>query len=114
MTIRRNADLYAVNRDYNDFQFALGELPRSTFLFARRVQDLITDTIDELETLAVIKEVRIDRCDRIREVEALTFDMIRQANPNSEIELVVQIGRDLDGKSPAAILNYLMNLTVPA
>ena len=114
MTIRRNADLYAVNRDYNDFQFALSELPRSTFLFARRVQDLITDTIDDLELNAAIKEVRIDRCDRIREVEALTFDMIRQTNPDSEIEQVVQIGRDLDGTSPLAIRNYLDNLSVPA
>lgn len=114
MTIRRNVDLNAINRDYDAFQFALSELPRPAFPFARRVQEVVTTSIDELEIVASVQEVRIDRCDRIRELEALTFDMIRYTNYDSEIEQVIKIGHDLDGKSPARIAEYLANLTVSA
>lgn len=114
MTIRRNVDLNAINRDYDAFQFALSELSRSAFPFARRVQEVVTNSIDELELIASVQAVRIDRCDRIREVEALTFDMIRLTNPDSEIEQVIKIGHDLDGKSPARVAEYLANLSVTA
>lgn len=116
MTIRRDVNLKQINSDYSDFQLALELLPRSLFQFARSVQQVITDTIDNLELTASIAEVPVDRCDRIREVEALTFDMIRQTNasPANEIWQVVKIGCDLSNRTPQAQREYIANLTVPA
>lgn len=114
MTIRRNVDINAINRDYSDFREALESLPGSLFLFSRRVLTIVDETIDGLELQASIREVPIDRCDRIREVEALTFDMIRRTNPDGEIDQVIQIGRDLDVRTPTARREYLANLRVPA
>lgn len=96
MTIRRNVNIADINKDYSAFMVALDELPSGMFLFSRSVQKMVSDTLDDLELYATIAEVPLDRCDRIREVEALMFDMIRQTNTGSDIEQVIQIGNLLD------------------
>ena len=111
MTIRRSVDLNQINQDYSAFREALFSLPARMFPFARRVRCAVDDSIDALERAGEENNVGVDRCDMIREVEVLTFDMLRRTNESIEIEQVIAIGRQLYLMTPADAARLTKNLT---
>ena len=110
MTIRRNVNIAEMNADYSAFTDALSRLPRGAFTFARNLLNSVTSSIDALEEHSASYGVKTDRCDMIREVEVLTFDMLRRTNESVEVEQVIQIGRVLDTVSAQAGERLIENL----
>lgn len=87
-------------QDYSHFRSGCEVAPSGTFMFSRTVFALITRAIDKLEREALVNHIQVSKTDAMYEVEAHMFDMIRNANPNSEIEACIGLGKAMEEGTP--------------
>lgn len=96
MTIRRNLDAHTANVGYGHAERALEILPEHVLPKARAAMRIIADTADHLLRSCGEEGIAACNCDGIREIEALTFAMLRaKENPQDEIHAAMDIGRHL-------------------
>ncbi|MDI3258454.1 MAG: hypothetical protein QJR02_02025 [Sinobacteraceae bacterium] len=81
MTIRSSIDARALNRSLTDFE-GVDDAPDGSYEQAKSLRRLIGDSVDQL--MKNIREMGlcVDTCDGIREVEAVIYGYIKDANPD--------------------------------
>lgn len=102
MTIRRNANIAAANSDYGSFLTGVEAAPAGVLVQAQTIADLIGDMANDLIRRAREEDLNVCNGDAIREIEAMTFSMLWDKNPNSEIETAVGLGRTLESYPESA------------
>lgn len=84
-----------LNKDFASFRYACEEAPEGTYLQAKDIRRLIGDLADALIRKGRDLGLEVDTCDGIHNVEATMFDMLRQKNPDSQIEQAIGFGRTI-------------------
>lgn len=102
MTIRRNANIAAANSDYSAFLTGVEAAPAGVLVQAQTIADLIGDMVVGLIRRAREEGLNVCNGDAIREIEAMTFTMLWDKNPNSEINTAVGLGRTLENYPESA------------
>jgi hypothetical protein len=96
MTIRRTVEPHAANIDYTHAERALEILPEHVLPKARAAMRIIADTANHLLRSCSEEGIAACNCDGIREIEALTFAMLRAKEiPQDEIHAAMDCGRRL-------------------
>ena len=96
MTIRSNVNIRAINDDYGRFLAGVEAAPAGVLVQAQTISDLIGDMADGIIRRAREEDLNVCNGDGIREIEALVFAMLRDKNPDSEIETAIGLGRTLE------------------
>lgn len=95
MTIRSNVNIRAANDDYGHFLTGVEAAPAGVLVQGQTIADLIGDMANGIIRRAREEDLKVCNCDGIREIEALVFAMLRDKNPDSEIETAIGLGRTL-------------------
>lgn len=104
MTIRSSVNIRAINESYMAFEEACDRAPEGTFEWSKDLRQDIGETCDAFLALMRSKGVETCNCDGIREIEVMLFAMLRDKNPDSEIQSAIGLGETLrdpafDGES---------------
>ncbi len=93
MTIRRNADIAAMSSAYSDFEAGVDAAPEGTFSMSRNLKFEIGDAIDDLIRTVRRLGLNANNSDGAREVEALVYGWVRDANlDNPEFAMTENFG----------------------
>jgi hypothetical protein len=96
MTIRSSINASAINRDFQHFETACESAPLGTFDQAKDIGQMIGEQCDAFLAAAKAMGLDVCNCDGIREIECMMFAMLREKNPDSQIEQGIGLGQTLN------------------
>jgi hypothetical protein len=97
MTIRRSVNIAEINKDFTYFLDGCENAPDGMFTQALDIRDRVLGyTADEFLRVATAADLMTCNSDGIREIEAMMFAMLREKNPNSQIEQTIGLGKALE------------------
>lgn len=97
MTIRRNVNLAVMSSDYAAFEAGVDAAPEGSFSMSRNLKFEIGDATDDLIRMVRRLGLNVNNSDGAREIEALLFGWVRDANPdNPEFAMTQSFGCCLD------------------
>ncbi len=105
MTIRTHIDAAALNKAWTAFEQCASEAPKETYEQAKTVAQVVwrcaNSLIEELSEIGM----RADNCDGIREVEAVIYGYIKNANPDAAVFPMAEgFGEAMDGEARERVL----------
>jgi hypothetical protein len=103
MTIRRNVDIAALNTHFGNFEECIENAPAGTYEDEKLIRHLIGDCADRL--MEGLKALGLDtpNCDQIREVEAVMYGYVRDANPLN-VAAAEGFGMAMDGPARERVI----------
>lgn len=103
MTIRSIIDPRALNRRLNLLERCAEKAPPETYEEARELRDLIAETMDTFMAGALRLGLKAPGDDTAREVEAVLYGYIREANPIMSA-VIEGFGEHVDGPAGARVI----------
>lgn len=105
MTIRTHIDLHRWSDRLADLERCAEEAPERTYQRAKDVAELLGDIVDDALTRISAAGFKTDNCDGAREVHALLYAWLVEANPDCNDLLVAEgFGEHLLGPARERIL----------
>ncbi len=104
MTIRRNVNIDALNDRYNYLERCAEKAPDGTYALSKATVETIGEIADDIMRRVRALGLRANNCDGIREVEAVIYGYVADANPDSELRVGEGFGEHVDGPAGERVL----------
>lgn len=100
MTIRSNINARDLNDRWSNLERAVECAPEGTFEQAKAVAEIVAETANRLVKASAAAGLKVNNCDQLREVEAMIYGWIVDAQEPGELIAAEGFGAAMD--TPAA------------
>jgi hypothetical protein len=104
MTIRSCINARALNERWTKIERAIECAPEGTFEHTKAVAEIVTETANSLIKASAAAGLKVNNSDQLREVEAVVYGWIVDAQEPGELIAAEGFGEAMDGPAAARVL----------